>query len=125
MLKLRCLIDRIPSVRFALAGIWTMLKTQQNAWVHALATVAVIATGLFLGVDFEAWRWLVLAIMLVWIAEAMNTAFEFLADLVSPEYHPLVKQAKDVAAGAVLLAATGAVIIGLLIFIPAIVKLAQ
>jgi diacylglycerol kinase (ATP) len=64
------------------------------------------------------WCWIVLAIMSVWTAEALNTAFEFLADVASPEFHPLVQQAKDVAAGAVLLSAIGAAVIGLLVLGP-------
>jgi diacylglycerol kinase (ATP) len=107
---------RIRSFKYAFIGIWTMLKSQHNAWVHACATVAVIIAGLFFGVSTAEWCWLVLAIMSVWTAEALNTAFEFLADVASPEFHPLVKHSKDVAAGAVLISAIGAVVIGMLIF---------
>ncbi len=64
------------------------------------------------------WCIIVLAVVAVWTAEALNTAFEFLTDVASPEFHPLAGKAKDVAAGAVLLAAIGAVIIGLFIFGP-------
>ncbi|HDP34926.1 MAG TPA: diacylglycerol kinase family protein [Candidatus Hydrogenedentes bacterium] len=109
---------RIQSIWFAFSGIRAMLRTQHNAWLHGCATIAVAAAGLLMGVSAEDWRWLVLAIAIVWIAEALNTAFEFLADVASPEFHPLVKQAKDVAAGAVLIAAAGAAIIGLLVFAP-------
>ena len=76
-----------------------MLNSQHNAWVHACATVAVVAAGMFFGISPSDWCWLVLAIMAVWSAEALNTAFEFLADVASPEFHPLVKHSKDVAAG--------------------------
>lgn len=112
---------RIRSFKFAFVGIWTMLKSQHNAWVHAFATVVVVSAGLLCGVSPSEWCWLVLAIMAVWIAEALNTAFEFLADVVSPEFHPLVKNSKDVAAGAVLISAIGSVIIGLLILGPYVV----
>jgi len=61
---------------------------------------------------------LVLAIVLVWVAEALNTAFEFLCDVASPEFHPIVKKSKDVAAGAVLFSALGAVIVGIIVFYP-------
>jgi diacylglycerol kinase (ATP) len=114
---------RIRSFRFAFVGIWTMLKTQHNAWVHAFATVVVVATGFFFGVSTSEWCWLVLAIMAVWIAEALNTAFEFLADAASPGFHPLVKHAKDVAAGAVLIAAIGSLIIGVLVLGPYVVAM--
>ena len=109
---------RIRSFAYAFAGIATMLRSQHNAWIHAAATVAVCALGLILGLSTAEWCWIVLAIMSVWTAEALNTAFEFLADAASPEFHPLVKHAKDVAAGAVLIAAIGAVVIAVLVFTP-------
>jgi diacylglycerol kinase (ATP) len=109
---------RLRSVRFALRGIALMLRTQHNAWIHAAATLAVIAAGLLLGVTPAEWCWLVLAIVAVWTAEALNTALELLADVASPEFHPLVEQAKDVAAGAVLICALGAAAIGVLVLGP-------
>jgi diacylglycerol kinase (ATP) len=110
--------DRIRSFKFAFIGIWTMLKSQHNAWVHAGATVAVVAAGFFFNISSQEWCWLVLAIMAVWTAEAFNTAFEFLADVASPEFHLLVQHSKDIAAGAVLISAIGSVVIGLLILGP-------
>ena len=115
--------ERLRSFRFALAGIWTVLRSQRNAWVHAAATVVVVAAGLLLGLSASEWAVLVLAMMAVWTAEALNTALEFLADATSPQFHPLVKQAKDVAAGAVLIAAIGAVVIGLLVLGPHLLDL--
>ena len=100
-----------------------MLKTQQNAWVYACASVAVVTVGFVLGISSAEWCWLVLAIIAVWMAEALNTAIEFLADVASPEFHPLVKKAKDVAAGAVLISAIGAIIIGIIIIGPYVLKL--
>ena len=100
-----------------------MLKSQHNAWVHACATIGVVATGLFFGVSASEWCWLVLAIMAVWTAEALNTAFEFLADVASPGFHPLVKHSKDVAAGAVLISAIGSVVIGTLVLGPHFLEL--
>ena len=113
---------RIRSFAYAAAGIWTMLKSQHNAWIHACATVVVIIAGLVCGVSRAEWCWLVLTIMAVWMAEALNTAFEFLADVASPAFHPLVKQAKDVAAGAVLIAAIGAVVIGVFVLGPYVLQ---
>ena len=110
--------DRIRSFRFAFAGIWTMLRSQHNAWIHAFATILVVAAGFVFKITPGEWCWLVVAIICVWMAEAFNTAFEFLADVASPEFHPLVKKAKDVAAGAVLISAIGAVIIGIIIIGP-------
>jgi diacylglycerol kinase (ATP) len=74
------------------------------------------------GIHFDLtnaeWCWIVLAVMTVWTAEALNTAFEFLTDLASPSFHPLAAKAKDVSAGAVLITAVGSIVIGLLIFSP-------
>lgn len=109
---------RLHSFRYALAGLRTLLLTQHNAWIHAAATVVVVAAGLALGLSRADWCWLVLAMTLVWMAEALNTALEFLADAVTQEFHPLILQAKDVAAAAVLIAAIGALVIGLLVFGP-------
>jgi diacylglycerol kinase (ATP) len=113
---------RIRSVRYALAGLWLMLKTQHNAWVHFAATVAVCIVGIYYRVSAEDWRWLVVAIVMVWIAEALNTAFEHLCDVVSPEFHISVKHSKDIAAGAVLICASGAVCLGLMVFWPYFVR---
>ncbi len=109
---------RLRSVRYAVRGVRTMVAGQHNAWVHATATAAVIAAGLALHVSAGEWCWLVLATAGVWTAEALNTAFEFLCDVASPEFHPAVEKAKDVAAGGVLLSAAGAVAIGLLVMGP-------
>ena len=113
-----CIADRLRSFCFAIAGIFTVLKTQHNAWIHVVATVGVVVAGFLLKVSAAEWCGLVAAMVLVWMAECFNTAIEFLADVVSPEFHPLVKKAKNIAAGAVLMAAIGAVIIGLLVFLP-------
>ena len=109
---------RIRSFKFAFVGLWTMLKTQHNAWVHACATLAVVVAGVGLGVSASEWCLLVLAILVVWTAEALNTAFEFLADVASPQFHPMVKHSKDIAAGAVLISAVGSVVIGAIVFAP-------
>lgn len=109
---------RLRSVRYAVAGIAYMLRTQHNAWLHAAASLAVVVVGLALGVSAADWRWLIAAIALVWIAEAMNTAFEHLCDVVSPEFHASVQKSKDVAAGAVLLAAIAAAAIGASVLVP-------
>lgn len=109
---------RIRSISCALKGIAITLASQHNAWVHAFATVVVVIVGFYFGLSRSEWCWIVLATVAVWTAEALNTAFEFLTDVASPEFHPLAGKAKDVAAGAVLIAAMGAVIIGLIVFGP-------
>jgi diacylglycerol kinase (ATP) len=114
---------RVRSFGFALRGIWVMLQTQPNARIHALATLLVICAGLFLDVAPSDWCWLVPAIAAVWVAEAFNTSIEFLADAVSAEYHPLIEKCKDAAAAAVLIAATGAGVIGLIVLGPYVMQL--
>ena len=109
---------RIRSIKFAVRGVRIMVASQHNAWIHSAATVVVVAAGLTVKLSVSSWAWIVLAIGSVWTAEALNTAFEFLTDVASPDFHPLAEKAKDVAAGAVLLAAIGAVIIGGLVFWP-------
>lgn len=108
----------MKSFRYAFKGIQVLLKSQHNAWIHAAATMLVISASCFYKLSRIEWCWIVLAILIVWIAEAFNTALEFLADAVTQNSHPLIGKAKDVAAGAVLIAAFGAVSIGLLIFGP-------
>jgi diacylglycerol kinase (ATP) len=109
---------RLKSFRHAFAGIAFMLRTQHNAWLHLAATIAVCALGAVLRISAQDWRWLVVAVTLVWIGEAVNTAFEHLCDVVSPQFHASVKLSKDIAAGAVLLTALGAAILGAMIFLP-------
>lgn len=109
---------RVRSFKHAFNGIRIMLLTQHNAWIHLMATVGVIAFGIKVGLTAADWCWIVLAAIVVWTAEALNTAFEFLTDVASPEFHPLAGKAKDVAAGAVLIAAIGAILIGWLVFRP-------
>ena len=109
---------RIRSVRYAARGVAEMFLSQHNAWVHAAATLLVICAGLLLGVTAHDWCWLIMAIIAVWTAEAFNTALEFLCDLVSPELHPLVAKAKDLAAAAVLLSAFGAMCVGIIVLGP-------
>ena len=114
---------RIRSIAFAVRGIRIMLASQHNAWIHAAATIVVGVVGLLLGLSRSEWCWIVLAVVAVWTAEALNTAFEFLTDVASPNFHPIAGNAKDVAAGAVLLTAIGAAIIGGLVFGPKLIAL--
>jgi diacylglycerol kinase (ATP) len=112
------LAGRIRSFRCAFNGVAVMLKSQHNAWIHLFVTIAVVIAGFCFGLTKSEWCWIVLAIVVVWSAEALNTAFEFLMDVASPEFHPLAGKAKDVAAGAVLIAAAGSVIIGCIVLGP-------
>ncbi len=116
------IVQRWKSFTYAGKGFLTMLVSQHNAWIHALATVLVTIAGMVCGISRLEWCWIILAIMAVWTAEALNTALEFLADATSPRYHPLVEKAKDVAAGAVLISAMGSVIIAGLVLVPYIME---
>ncbi len=109
---------RVRSFRCAIKGIRVIISSQHNAWIHAAATVVVISLGAYFHLTRAEWCWIILAMMSVWTAEALNTAFEFLTDVASPEFHPLAEKAKDVAAAAVLIAAIGSVFIGLIVFAP-------
>lgn len=110
--------DRVRSLRYAFRGIRCILRTQHNAWLHALATAGVVVAGVGFQVSAMEWCLLVLAMTAVWTAEGINTAMELLSDAVSPQDHPLVGKAKDAAAGAVLLSAIGAAVIGVIVFGP-------
>lgn len=109
---------RLKSVAFALQGLRFMLRHEHNAWVHFAATVLIIVAGVAFEVNSSDWRWLIAAVLWVWFAEAMNTAFEHICDVVSPGKNESVRIAKDVAAGGVLISAIGAVILGALIMMP-------
>lgn len=97
-------------------GVWVLLSTQAHARIHLLATLVVVAAGVYFEVPRTDWALLALAMAAVWVAEAVNTAIELTVDLCSPSYHPLAGKAKDVAAGAVLLACMFAVVVGVLVF---------
>lgn len=106
------------SFRHAFSGGWYVLRTQPNAWIHAGVSVFVLGLALWLQMSTLEWAVLILTAMAVWMAEFFNTALEAIVDLVSPEFHPLAKAAKDVAAAGVLVGAISAVVIGLLILGP-------
>lgn len=110
--------SRTKAFGYAIKGLAYVFRTQHAMWFHSFTASCVIAAGLYLRVTANDWRWLALAITLVWTAEAMNTAVESVCDALHPEHHCLIGTAKDVAAGSVLVAAIGAIIIGTLTFWP-------
>ena len=112
------LYNRAKSFQYAFEGWWYVLRTQHNAWIHAVITLAVAGVGLWLKLPLRDWAVLILTFMAVWMAEFMNTAIEAVVDMTMPDVHPLAKIAKDVAAAAVLVGALGAVLIGLLLLGP-------
>jgi diacylglycerol kinase len=111
-------VSRVRSFGHAFEGVWYALRTQPNARIHLLATLAVIGLGLWLGLSPIDWAILCLAIGLVWTAELLNTGLEALTDLASPDIHPLAKATKDVAAAAVLMSSLAAAAAGLFVLGP-------
>lgn len=109
---------RAASFGYAFRGVGAALRTEVHLWFHAVATVVVVGLGLYFGLARWEWAAVVLAVGAVWCAELVNTAVEAVVNLVSPEFHPLAGRAKDVAAGAVLVMALAALVVGLLIFGP-------
>lgn len=112
------LYSRVKSFHYAIEGWWYVIRTQHNAWIHAIVSLLVFGLGFWLGLDRHDWAIILLTMMAVWMGEFMNTAIEAVVDMVMPDYHPLAKVAKDVAAAAVLVGAVGATLIGLLILGP-------
>ena len=106
---------RLISFKNAIGGWWYVIRTQQNAWIHAVATVVVVLTGLWLRLVVRDWVVIIFVIALVWTAEFLNTALEIVVDLASPDLHPLARVGKDVGAAAVMITAAASAIIGILI----------
>jgi diacylglycerol kinase len=115
---LKFLRSRAASFRYAFSGWWFVIRTQQNAWIHAVVSIAVVALCLWLRLPPRDWAVIVIAIALVWTAEFLNTALEAVVDLASPQQNHLAKVGKDVGAAAVLIAASSSVVIGLLVIGP-------
>ena len=113
---------RLRSFGHAFHGLGILVRTQHNARIHFVATIAVAAAGVLARISLPEWALIVLALVCVWATEALNTSLEFMVDLVSPDVHPLAAKAKDVAAGAVLVAAFGSLIVGALVFGPHVLK---
>jgi diacylglycerol kinase len=110
--------NRIQSFGYALAGWLYMLRYQKNTRIMSVASIGVMALALWLQVDFMGLAALIMTITLVWMAEFLNAAVEAVVNLASPEYHPMAKVAKDVAAAAVLLGVVASVLVGGLVLGP-------
>jgi len=113
----------IAGFKYAFSGLWYALRTQRNARVHVSIAILAILLGVVLHISAVEFALVFVAITGVFIAEMFNTIFELCIDLASPDYHPLAKIAKDVAAGAVLLSAMLSIVIGLFVFVPHLMKL--
>ena len=112
----------LDSWKNAFNGIWYVIKTGTNSKVQIVVSIVVIALGFLFKVSITDWLFLTFAIMIVFIAETVNTAIEETVNLVTKEYNPIAKIAKDVAAGAVVLSAINSVIIAILIIVSKINK---
>lgn len=111
---------RAKSFKHAFRGIGILFKTQPNFWIHFLAVAIVLLLGRNYHLSEGEWATITIATIMVLVAEAFNTALEININLTSPEYHPYARDTKDVAAGAVLLTVIGAIVVGIIIFLPKI-----
>lgn len=111
------------SFRFAFEGVRTVFQEERNMRSHTLSALATIIVSLFLPLSLHEWLWILLVCFLVIVMEIWNTVVENIIDLVSPEYHPLAKKVKDMAAAAVLSTSSFSVIVGLIILLPKILTL--
>ncbi|TDG35699.1 diacylglycerol kinase family protein [Pedobacter changchengzhani] len=117
------ILDRIRSFRFAINGLKIFFLTEHNGRIHLVAALLAIFLGIFLKISNVEWVIVCLIIGAVFVAEILNTAIEKLADLVTEEINPKIKIVKDIAAGAVLVIAIVALIVGLLVFLPKLIAL--
>ena len=110
------IVKRAKSFSHAGRGVWIFVKTTHNAWIHIAVFIIAIGLGIYFSIDVTEWMLLLLAAGIVLLTEAVNTAIEIDIDLTSAEYHPYARDTKDVAAGAVLIAACIAALVGFFIF---------
>ena len=113
----------LDSFRYAFVGVSTVFKEERNMRFHVLSTIMVIIASSLLSLSLNEWLWMLLVSFLVLVMEIWNTVIENTIDLVSPDYHPLAKKAKDMAAAAVLFTSIFALIVGALILLPKMIDL--
>ncbi|OAN58325.1 diacylglycerol kinase family protein [Sphingomonas sp. TDK1] len=113
---------RLKSFRYAIRGLRVLVREEHNARVHLAASLCAVAVGAVLRLSSAEWRWLVLAIALVWLAEAFNTAIEDLCDRICPDFDPAIGRIKDLAAGGVLVATLAAAAIGVFTLGPPLLR---
>ncbi len=117
------IVKRAKSFTHAWRGAGVFIRSTHNAWIHLAVLALAVLAGIYFQITQTDWLFIVLAAGAVLVAEAFNTAIEIDIDLTSPEYHPYARDTKDVAAGAVLIASIMAAIIGLVIFVPYILRI--
>jgi diacylglycerol kinase (ATP) len=108
--------SRLKSFTYAFEGLVCLLRSEKNMWIHLAATIIVILAGIYKHITSSDWCFIIIAIGLVWISEAFNTAMERLCNVVTKDLHPIIKQVKDISAAAVLIAAIIAILIGSFVF---------
>lgn len=113
---------RIKSFSYAFAGIRVLLREEHNARIHLVAAVAAVAAGFLFGITPGQWTAVVIVIAMVFSAEAVNSAIERTADFVKEERDDRKRDIKDLAAGAVLICAIGAAVVGIIVFLPYVIK---
>jgi undecaprenol kinase len=116
-------ISFISSLSYAISGVNTALRAERNMRIHFISSIIVLLVSFYFSITKIEWLFILLAIGGMFALELVNTAIERVVDLVTGEYHPLAKQAKDLAAGAVLVYAFLSVAIGILIFFPYVLNL--
>ena len=114
------LVNRFKSFTYAWSGIKELLRTEHNTWVHLFLTIIAVILALVFNISIGEWTALIICMTMVWTAEIFNTCIEKLLDFISTDRHPQIKNIKDMAAAAVLMASWAAIIIGAIIFIPKI-----
>ncbi|MBN2893196.1 MAG: diacylglycerol kinase family protein [Bacteroidales bacterium] len=114
---------RLKSFKYAFNGLRILIKEEHNARIHLFAAICVIIAGLFFNISMNEWISVIFSIGLVFSLEIINSSIENIADFISPERHEMIKKIKDLSASGVLISAITALIIGLIIFIPKILKL--
>ncbi|HAK75473.1 MAG TPA: diacylglycerol kinase [Runella sp.] len=106
----------IRSFSYAFEGVVALFRYENNARFHLIAAFGVVLVGIVLGLERFEWALVAIVVGAVWAAEAFNTAIEKLCDLVSPDYHPQIKAAKDLAAAGVMITSVVAVVVGAIVF---------
>jgi len=114
---------RVKSFKYAFSGIALLFRHEHNSRIHLAAAVVVSIAGFCFHIGIYKWLAVVFAIGLVFMAEILNSAIEHITDIISPEYNHKAGQVKDLAAGAVLLASVTALVIGVIVFVPEIIKI--
>jgi diacylglycerol kinase len=114
--------ERLKSFGHAFRGIASLLRYEHNARIHLAILLTVIVAGILLRISLNDWMAILFASGLVFISECFNTAIENLADLITERRNEYIRRAKDIAAAGVMLSAIISVAVGLIIFVPAVLK---